>query len=187
MLEHAFCPRFTYFEHVLTIPERQELRFKVQKGREVHEKVQSINAAYLRKRIGCVERKKQVHLSTEEGLIGVVDEVLTLNDGTMAPLDYKFAEFKGNVWDSHRLQVAFYACLIERSYGKMVNRGFVVYTRSKNKLVEVAVGDEEKVLLLKTVQEVRTILAEGLLPPKGGSRNSCKDCCYKNICDWGLE
>ena len=37
VLEHLFCPRFTYFEHVLAVPERQERRLLVQKGREAHE------------------------------------------------------------------------------------------------------------------------------------------------------
>lgn len=42
VLEHLFCPRFTYFEHVLAIPERQENRWKVQKGREVHLEQQNV-------------------------------------------------------------------------------------------------------------------------------------------------
>ena len=34
--EHLHCPRFTYFECVLTVPERPERGRKVQRGREVH-------------------------------------------------------------------------------------------------------------------------------------------------------
>ena len=50
LLEYLFCPRFTYFEYVLDIPEHQEKRFKVQKGREVHQKIRKINPDYLRKK-----------------------------------------------------------------------------------------------------------------------------------------
>jgi CRISPR-associated exonuclease Cas4 len=187
VLEHCFCPRFTYFEHVLVVPERQEKWFKVQKGREVHERVQSINRSYLRKKIGCVERRLNVHLSSEDGLIGVVDEVLTLDDGTMAPLDYKFAEYPGHVYKTHRLQAAFYGRLIEGAYRAPVRRAFLVYTRPRNKLVEVPVGDRERELLRLSVSEIKSILTSGRIPERGASRGACRDCCYRNICDRGLE
>ena len=37
VLEHLYCPRFTYFEYVLGVPERQERRALVQKGRQSHQ------------------------------------------------------------------------------------------------------------------------------------------------------
>jgi len=43
ILEYLFCPRFTYFELYLKIPEHQEKRFKVQKGRTVHEDKMRVN------------------------------------------------------------------------------------------------------------------------------------------------
>ncbi|MEZ6115702.1 MAG: hypothetical protein R3C28_03910 [Pirellulaceae bacterium] len=49
VLEHLFCPRFTYFEYVLAMPERQEKRWKVQKGREVHLERTKVNKSYLRR------------------------------------------------------------------------------------------------------------------------------------------
>jgi CRISPR-associated exonuclease Cas4 len=55
VLEHLYCPRFTYFEYVLAVPERQERRWKVQRGREVHRWRQQVNKDYLRKRLGVVE------------------------------------------------------------------------------------------------------------------------------------
>ena len=60
ILEHLFCPRFTYFQSYLRIPQHEEKRFKVQKGRTVHENKVQVNPDYLRKKLGCVERKKSV-------------------------------------------------------------------------------------------------------------------------------
>ena len=57
ILEYLYCPRFIYFENYLDIPQHQEKRFKVQKGRDVHDDKQRINPAYLRKKLGCIERK----------------------------------------------------------------------------------------------------------------------------------
>jgi CRISPR-associated exonuclease Cas4 len=56
VLEHLYCPRFTYFEYVLAVPEGQQRRWKVQKGREVHRWRQQVNAQYLRKKLGVVAR-----------------------------------------------------------------------------------------------------------------------------------
>jgi CRISPR-associated exonuclease Cas4 len=85
ILEHLFCPRLTYFELYLKIPEHQEKRFKVQKGRTVHEDKMRLDPEYLRKKLGCVEREKAVYLSSKCGIRGIVDEVLFLDDG-MLPL-----------------------------------------------------------------------------------------------------
>src|SRR5438552_769865 len=77
VLEHLYCPRFTYFEHVLAVPERQERRWKVEKGRQVHLERRKLNSHYLRKKLGVVERKFDVPLASRVlGVRGVADEVL---------------------------------------------------------------------------------------------------------------
>jgi hypothetical protein len=77
VLEHLFCPRFTYFEYVLAVPERQERRYIVQKGRESHEERKRINPNYLRKKLGVVQRRFDVPLASDLlGVRGSVDEVL---------------------------------------------------------------------------------------------------------------
>jgi CRISPR-associated exonuclease Cas4 len=45
VLEYLYCPRFTYFEYVLSVPERQERRWKVRRGREVHLERSKINGS----------------------------------------------------------------------------------------------------------------------------------------------
>src|SRR3954454_15751522 len=79
LLEHLYCPRFTFFEHVLRVPERQGRRALVQLGRQAHEERKRINPNYLRKKLNVVERRFDVPLASERlGIRGSVDEVLTL-------------------------------------------------------------------------------------------------------------
>src|SRR3954451_8695024 len=81
VLEHLYCPRFTYFEYVLGVPERQERRGLGAKGRQVHEERTKINPHYLRKKLGVVRRQFDVPLASRAlGVRGSVDEVLTLAD-----------------------------------------------------------------------------------------------------------
>ena len=85
VLEHLFCKRFTYFEYVLLVPERQERRPLVLKGREVHHERRRTNPSYLRKKLGVTARAFDVPLASAAlGVRGSVDEVLTLADGSMA-------------------------------------------------------------------------------------------------------
>ncbi|CAN2040608.1 CRISPR-associated exonuclease Cas4 [Candidatus Magnetomoraceae bacterium gMMP-15] len=183
ILEHLFCPRFTYFEKYLLIPEHQEKRFKVQKGRIVHEDKLRVNPDYLRKKQGCIERKKSVYLSSEYGLRGIVDEILFLNDGTAAPLDYKYAVYKERIFKNHKFQLTFYAKLIKDNFNIPVNRGFIVYTRSQNKLIKIPIKDSMYTKLDNIIEDFLDVVQKGIYPEPTKYKARCADCCYKNICE----
>lgn len=183
LIEHLYCPRFTYFMNVLSISQHEEKRFKVQKGRSIHEEKTKINKDYLRKKIGVTTKESEVYLSSENlHLKGIVDEVLTLSDGSMAPLDYKFAEYNERNYKTYLTQSLCYGLLISENYKKPVNRGFIVYTRSKNRIIEVEFTQKERDKLTETIREVLVIMQKGFYPKKTSSRARCNDCTYKNIC-----
>lgn len=183
VLEYLFCPRFTYFENVLSIPEHQEKRFKVLQGRQVHRQKQVRNRAYLRHKLGVVQRALEVYLSApHHHLRGQVDEVLTLADGSMAPLDYKFAEWKNRLYAGYRMQLVLYGLLIRENYGKPVHRGFLVYTRSQNFVLPVDLAEKDFEKAIDILHAIIDISRTGLLPKRTPYRSRCVDCCYKNIC-----
>lgn len=183
LLEYLFCPRFTYFEYVLDIPEHQEQRFKVQKGRDIHEKIRKMNPAYLRKKLGVKEKKSDVYLAGRSSIRGIVDEILFLDDGTAAPLDYKYAEYKERTFKNHRFQLVFYAQLIKDNYHIPVNRGFIIYARSKNRLVEVGIKNKDFIELEKIIDDMIKIIINCRYPKPTSVKKRCPDCCYKNICE----
>lgn len=184
ILEYLFCPRFIYFENYLDIPQHEEKRFKVQKGRTIHEDKMLVNPQYLRKKIGCIERKKSVYLSsTTRGIRGIVDEVLFLDDGTAAPLDYKYAEYKDLTFKNHKYQLTFYGQLIRENFKVPVNRGFIVYTRSRNKLIEVPITEQMYSELDIIISELLKIIQKGVYPKPTKFKAKCPDCCYRNICE----
>ena len=65
LLEYLFCPRFIYFMNCLCIDQNEDKRYKVLKGREVHDGKERINIDYLRKRIGCVGKEIGVYMASE--------------------------------------------------------------------------------------------------------------------------
>ncbi len=51
IIEFLYCKRFIYFMKCLGIRQYEEKRYKVQKGREIHEKREKENRDYLRKKL----------------------------------------------------------------------------------------------------------------------------------------
>lgn len=136
---------------------------------------------YLRKRIGVVEKHIGEYL-TNDLLRGEVDEVLLLEDGTMAPLDYKFAVYEDKVYETYRTQLYCYAWLIEENFGKPVNKGYLVYTRSQNKLVEVPISRADIASVRVCAEEIRDIITRNWFPGATKFKRRCVDCTYRNIC-----
>lgn len=183
IIEYMFCPRFIFFMHCLGISQYEGRRFKVKVGREVHEKKRITNPNYFRKKLGVCGRNPEVYLSSEKYHVkGIVDDVLTMDDGTMAPFEYKYSEFKGSIPETYQMQLAFHALLIHEVYNTQVNRGYLCFVRSNNLVKEVEISKEIINSLTDIVKEILTIIQEGYYPEKSKNKNRCIDCTYQKIC-----
>jgi CRISPR-associated exonuclease Cas4 len=182
-LEYLFCPRFIFFMHCLGIAQREERRYKVLKGRELHEIRENVNREYVRKKLSCVGKEVSVYLTSHKyHFKGEVDEVLFLEDGTAAPLDYKFAEFKNTIYRTHKFQEALYGILIMEHFGVDVKRGFVCYTRSNNYVAEIDFKQKDYERAKEIVHEILMIIQKGYFPEGTKQKARCVDCTYRNIC-----
>ncbi len=182
VLEHLFCRRFTYFEKYLQLPEFQERREKVKRGRALHAVREATNRSYLRKRLGVADKKIDVSLvSPRLHLRGRVDEVLFFDDGTAGPLDYKFARNPGRIYRTLRMQSAIYALLIRENFPQAVRRGYLVYTRSNNRTMEIRYTPEDFQQIGRIVGEMLAIVQRGQLPARAPP-SRCADCCFRRIC-----
>jgi len=181
IIEYLFCPRFIYFQYVLAIPQHEEKSYKAMKGRNIHELKIVQNKDYLRKKIGVIDKRLDVYL-TSENLRGKVDEVLFLKDGTMAPLDYKFAKYNDIVYNTYKTQLFCYALLIEKNFNKVVNKGFIVYLRSKNKLVTIEVSENDKNMIISKINSIINIIENNIYPKATKYKSKCVTCTYRNIC-----
>lgn len=181
IIQYLYCPRFVYFEHVLAIPQYEEKYYKAQRGREIHEQESRRNAGYLRKKIGATDKFQNQYL-TNEFLRGEADEVLVLKDGSMAPLDYKFAEYKDRVFNTYKTQLYCYAILIEDNFEKPVRKGFLVYTRSRHKLVEIEIQPAHTRVVKEAAAAIFKIISQNFFPKAVKYKKRCVSCTYKNIC-----
>lgn len=183
VIEYLYCPRFIYFMKVLNIPQNEESRYKVQKGREIHKFKELSNIDYLRKKIKVTNKWKEQELYSDKYSIhGKIDEVLEFEDGSMGVLDYKFAEFKNKIFSTYKTQLIMYSLMVEDNFDREVNRAYIVYTRSKNHIEEIKItkSGREKVKLV--INNIIEILTKGYFPSGTNSQSKCNDCCYRNIC-----
>ena len=183
VVEYLYCPRFIYFMNCLSIPQHEEQRYKVLAGREIHEKKAKMNKDHLRKKLNCTKREICVNLASDKyHLKGVIDEVLFLGDGTAAPLDYKFAEYKEKLFRTHKVQSILYAILIKENYQVEVNRGYICYTRSKDLIKTIDFKEKDFIKAVGVIDEILKIIQTGYYPKGTKYLSKCIDCCYKNIC-----
>lgn len=183
VMEYLYCPRFIYYMSYLRIPQHEKNSFKVMMGRTMHERKLKINKEYLRKKIGVKEKiLDQKMFSEKYNIHGIVDEILFLNDGTAAPLDYKFAKYQQRLFLTHKIQAAMYALMIADSYRIEVNRAYIVYIRSKNLLKEIKLNKVDFDNVKQILSEIISIIQKGYYPDRTKYRRRCFDCTYRNIC-----
>lgn len=183
VMEYLFCPAYFYFYKVLDIAQHEEKRYKVVTGREIHKKKASQNTEYLRIKLGV--KKKIIEQKLYSNIYcfhGILDEILFLQDDKASSLDYKFAEYHDKVFRTHKIQAVMYAMLIEENYSTKVEKCYLVYTRSKNKLVEISILEKDKKMIVEILEEIKNIILKGYFPNATKEKNKCIDCCYKNIC-----
>lgn len=183
VLEYLFCPRFIYFMYCLDIPQHEEKRFKVLKGREVHEIRRLTNTEYARKKLNCTRKERDVFIASKENRIkGIVDEVLFLEDGTAAPLEYKFAEYKDKIFRTYKYQLILQALMIKENYGIDVKRGYICYTRSNSLVKQIDFKSSDFKKAVDIIESIIDIIEKGVYPKTTRSSMKCIDCCYRNIC-----
>ncbi|OQY02098.1 MAG: CRISPR-associated protein Cas4 [Desulfobacteraceae bacterium 4572_130] len=185
VIEYMFCPRFIYYMNVLKIEQNEEDRHLVIKGRNIHNAKMVQNKDYIRKKIGCVDKKIDEYLISEKlRLKGRIDEVLFFENNLAAPLDYKYSFWQNKIFTTYKMQQALYSLLIEENYKKKVERAYLVYVRTKNKLIEIKIGKQQKDKAKKTVEEIFEILEKNYFPNPTKYKNKCFDCTYKNLCEF---
>ncbi len=182
IIEFLYCKRFIYYMKCLGISQNEEKRYKVQKGREIHEKKERENKDYLRKKLGAVHKEINVQLISEKYRIkGIVDEILTLEDGTMSPLDYKFAVYDERIFQTYLTQIVLYSLMIEEQFDKKVEKGYLVYCRNGNTVKEIEITEKEKNKVTDILIEYTEVI-NGIFPKATTSKARCIDCCYRNVC-----
>ena len=168
---------------VQNIPQNEQSRYKVNKGRDIHKYRSLTNKDYLRKKLNVVDKEvEQMLYSDKYHIHGKVDEILFLENGEGTVLDYKYAEYKEKIYSTYKMQSVCYALLVQENYNVPVKKGYIVYTRSKNKVVEIEYMPKDFDNLKQIIEDILKIIEKSYFPKKTKISERCIDCCYSNVC-----
>ncbi len=170
----AYCPRLYYLEEVEELYTQNAAVFA---GRRLH--------AELEKKED--EDWEDLFLTSEElGLRGRVDALRT-RDGQTIPYEHKRGRChrdenkQPQAWESDKLQILSYCCLIESTLGIKITEGRIRY-HADNVLVHVPFNDEGKELVENAIATAQKIRSSTHRPAVTENERLCTRCSLSPVC-----
>ena len=132
-------------------------------------------------------RKVGLYLEDEYlGLRGRVDALKTIH-GEVIPYEHKRGKCyrdekkQPHPWESDKLQILAYCCLIEASLGVVVKEGRIRY-HADNALIHIPVDDEARQWVKDTIQQARELRKSVYRPPVTNNEYLCSRCSLAPVC-----
>lgn len=178
----AYCPRLFYLEEVEELYTQDAAVFA---GRRLHVELEKQED----------EEWEELFLESEVlGLRGRVDALRT-RDGQTIPYEHKRgrASYGGaspthrdannqpQAWESDRLQILAYACLLESALGIAIQEGRIRY-HADNVLVHVPLDDAGRALVKEAIAQARSLRQSTYRPPVTENERLCARCSLAPVC-----
>jgi len=182
VVEHGFCPKFTYYGLVLGLRQYEEKRGTVQAGKYLHSKHEKRNINFLP---SGMEGKKLVALtyySKTHNFIGKIDEAIEKDDEIVL-IERKYTDTV-IIGPTINIQIGLLSILLEENVKKPVNRAILIFSKTGRKIVNFNVSEEVKQYSLKKLDEVKNILSNGINPDSWFD-GRCMNCCFNRVCPIG--
>lgn len=169
-----YCPRLYYLEEVEQLYTQDAAVFA---GRRLHVELEKDEG----------DEWHQLVLENQDlGLRGKVDALRT-RGGQTIPYEhkkgrcYRDKDNKPQAWESDRIQILAYACLIEAELGITVSEGRIRY-HSDNVLVHVSLDDQARQDVLASIERARQLRLSPERPPVTTNERLCARCSLAPVC-----
>jgi CRISP-associated protein Cas1 len=170
----AYCPRLFYLEEVEELYTQDAAVFA---GRRLHAELEKQED----------EDWEELFLESEElGLRGRVDALRTRDRQTI-PYEHKRGRChrddnnQPQAWESDKLQILAYACLLEYALGITIQEGRIRY-HADNVLVHVPLDDIGRQLVKDAIAQAKTLRKSVLRPPVTSNERLCGRCSLAPVC-----
>lgn len=177
--QYFYCPRIVFYQY--SMPVEKKTTWKMEQGKIEEEKIDQLEKRRKLSGYKLRDGKRQFHvwLSSERlGLTGKLDLLIDSPEG-LFPVDFKFTA--GTPHKNHIFQLCGYALLLEESFQRQVDKGFV-YLIPKNDAMVFDLTPDLKAETAKVLDEIRSMIEQERMPPPTPVRNRCADCEYRNFC-----
>ncbi len=174
--QFAYCKRILYFRHIVHAPMKQT--YKMEEGENKHEQLQQSKSDT--KNIS--QKYYNIYLTDPDlGLVGLID-YFEFDGNEAYPIEIKSGNAPPQDLDNpHKYQVVAQAMLIEKNFDFLVKMVRIFYTKL-DKVVDYPITIEDKLALLKIVEEITEMLSSEQMPDPTNDKGKCVDCECKNYC-----
>ncbi|MDB9311777.1 type I-MYXAN CRISPR-associated endonuclease Cas1 [Spirulina sp. CS-785/01] len=170
----AYCPRLFYLEEVEELYTQDAAVFA---GRRLHAEIERNEE----------EDWEDLYLENETlGLRGRVDALRT-REGQLIPYEhkrgrcYRDEQKQAQAWESDKLQVLAYCCLIEAALGTPVAEGRIRY-HADNVVVHIPLDDSGRDWVHQTIAAAGMLRHSAYRPPVTENEQLCQRCSLAPVC-----
>lgn len=183
VVEHVFCPKFTYYEKVMGIEQYEQKRGTVLKGRVHHKVAESTNKRFVPAQLEGTKISSQKIYSKKHNFVGIFDHVIVTNDGLVL-VERKYTGLN-TIHDTLRVQIGLLSILLEEHFQQPVIYAVVIFSKNNKRVqITIDIDRELKEYALFMLEETKRIINDGIMPDSRYD-GRCPDCCYRKICDVG--
>jgi CRISPR-associated exonuclease Cas4 len=174
-----YCPRIPFYTYCLPVPHRPT--YKMQEGKEEHMHTADLEHRRSLRTYGLQEGQRLFGVALHSPalrLSGLLD-MLILSADEAIPVEYKNTRRKPG--RNHHHQLAAYALLVEEVWQRPVWRAFF-YLIPGRRASEVSLEHADKQRVLRTIEDIREMVAHERMPAPTRQRGRCVDCEYRLYC-----
>jgi CRISP-associated protein Cas1 len=170
----AYCPRLFYLEEVEELYTQDAAVFA---GRRLHVELEKQED----------EEWEELFLTSEElGIRGRLDALRT-RDGETIPYEHKRGRChrdenkQPQAWESDKLQILAYACLLESALGISIKEGRIRY-HADNVLIRIPLDDAGRAAVREAIEKARKLRQSTHRPPVTDNERLCARCSLSPVC-----
>jgi CRISP-associated protein Cas1 len=170
----AYCPRLFYLEEVEELYTQDAAVFA---GRRLHAELEKQED----------EEWEELFLISEEyGIRGRVDALRSRNGETI-PYEHKRGKChrdqnkQPQAWESDKLQILAYACLLESALGITIKEGRIRY-HADNVLIRIPLDDLGRATVREAIEKARKLKQSTHRPPVTENERLCTRCSLSPVC-----
>ena len=177
--QYEYCPRIVFYNTVMPVERKSTV--KMERGKEEEFRLDALEKRRSLRRYQLLSGERRFHVwldSPKLGLSGRLD-LLIISPSGFFPVDFKYTH--GRPHRNHLIQLAGYALLVEENFQTQVDTGFI-YLTPIQEIVAVSLSTHLKDQAMSHLQEIRSMIREGILPDPTPVRSRCEDCEFRNYC-----
>lgn len=175
----AYCERIVYYHRVMPAVVKQT--FKMKEAIAAQDLIESLETRRSLQAYGFegARRRFNAWLTDDKlGLSAKTDLILERVD-QVAVVDFKLTS--GEPGENHRMQLTGYTMLVEAAYHLPSPLAFL-YRIPDNRIFAIEVTVALREAVLRSIERIRKMEIEQMLPPATAIRNRCTECEFANYC-----